>query len=262
MTTATTKKSYSPHYQCYIWAVYLWGYSVSGYTPLLERPLNAITAMMNGYPSKWQPTSNGITMQRARMLLPLAWLIRVNDTELHRQWLMAVFNGLKKRQQECGAIQEEISAEGWAGSARTPTNTDYGTFEAPLNQNNSDPVSDLLYTSNFALLGLHEAAAVTNNPDIQKAENNLAEFLVRCQSQSDAHPELSGAFFRAFDWKKWEVWASDADIGWGAWSIETGWTQSWIATIFGLRQLKISLWDIAKRVDAKQDFAEWIPYFF
>ena len=31
-----------------------------------------------------------------------------------------------------------------------------GTFEAPLNQQNDDPVSDFLYTSNFALLGLHE----------------------------------------------------------------------------------------------------------
>lgn len=31
-----------------------------------------------------------------------------------------------------------------------------GTFEAPLNHDNDDPVSDFLYTSNFALLGLHE----------------------------------------------------------------------------------------------------------
>ena len=30
-------------------------------------------------------------------------------------------------------------------------------LKAPLNQENTDPVSDFLYTSNFALLGLHEA---------------------------------------------------------------------------------------------------------
>ena len=40
-------------------------------------------------------------------------------------------------------------------STRTPTNSNYGTFEAPLNQENGDPVSDLLYTTNFALLGMH-----------------------------------------------------------------------------------------------------------
>ena len=37
-----------------------------------------------------------------------------------------------------------------------------GTFEAPLNQANDDPVSDFLYTSNFALLGLHEVSATAN----------------------------------------------------------------------------------------------------
>jgi hypothetical protein len=36
-----------------------------------------------------------------------------------------------------------------------------GTFEAPLNQFNDDPVSDFLYTSNFALLGLHEVRRKT-----------------------------------------------------------------------------------------------------
>ena len=40
-----------------------------------------------------------------------------------------------------------------------PNNENYGTFEAPLNQENSDPVSDMLYTTNFAIIGLHEAAA-------------------------------------------------------------------------------------------------------
>ena len=47
--------------------------------------------------SKWQATSNGITMQRARMLLPLAWLVRVDDTPLHRQWLGEVAAGLIAR---------------------------------------------------------------------------------------------------------------------------------------------------------------------
>ena len=46
--------------------------------------------MMNNYPTKWVPTSNGIGMQRARILLPLAFLVRANDTKLHRQWLQTV----------------------------------------------------------------------------------------------------------------------------------------------------------------------------
>ena len=87
---AEGKPSYSPHYQSYIWAVYLWAYSSSGYTPLLQRAQNALSIMMNNYPTKWVPTANGIGMQRARILLPLAFLVRANDTKLHRQWLQTV----------------------------------------------------------------------------------------------------------------------------------------------------------------------------
>ena len=55
------------------------------------------------------------------------------------------------------------------------------------------------------------------------------------QARSTEHPELDGAFMRAFDYEKWENWASDADVGWGAWSVESGWTQSWITTVLGMR---------------------------
>jgi len=35
---------------------------------------------------------------------------------------------------------QELSHPGWGGSTRVPNNADYGTFEAPLNQANDDPV--------------------------------------------------------------------------------------------------------------------------
>ena len=85
-----------------------------------------------------------------------------------------------------------------------------GTFEAPLNQGNDDPVSDFLYTSNFALLGLHEAAGALNDPAIKAEEDKLSDYIIRLQARSTEHPDLDGAFFRAFDYKKWEAWASGA----------------------------------------------------
>jgi hypothetical protein len=222
--------------------------------------------MMLHYPSRWQPTSNGITMQRARMLLPLAWLVRVNDTAQHRAWLSTVADGLLARQRPCGAIQEEVSAAGWGGTTRVPNNQDYGTFEAPLNQANTDPVSDLLYTSNFALLGLHEAAAATQNVTLRAAEDRLAQFLVRIQAKSDVdqHPEMAGAYMRGFDFDRWEVWASDADVGWGAWSVETGWTQSWISIVLGLRQLNTTLWEASQPAAAAvgDEIRSMAPLFF
>eukprot|EP00040_Diaphanoeca_grandis_P026893 m.151655 g.151655 ORF g.151655 m.151655 type:complete len:876 (+) comp30772_c0_seq2:72-2699(+) len=257
---------FSPHYQSYIWAVYLWGYSVSGFQPLYDRAAAALTNMMENYPTRWVPTANGIAMQRARIILPLAWLVRVNASALHVQWLNTAIDGFMTRSYCEGTwctFKEELSHPGWGGSTRVPNNDDYGTFEAPLNQANDDPVSDFLYTTNFALLGLHEAAAATNNQTVQAIANRLAEFIVRIQARSTEHPKLDGAFFRAFDYVKWEAWASDADIGWGAWSVESGWTQSWITTVLGLRQLNTSLWDVSQTIKGIDvDFEAWIPTMF
>ena len=42
--------------------------------------------------------SNGIAMQRARIILPLAFLVRANDTAEHRQWLQTAVDGFLTRQ--------------------------------------------------------------------------------------------------------------------------------------------------------------------
>src|SRR5690554_1282344 len=102
----------------------------------------------------------------------------------------------------------------------------------------------MLYTVGFTFLGLHEAAAATGEHFYSDAENKLAEFLCRIQIQSETHPELDGAWFRAFNFNRWEYWASNGDAGWGAWCIESGWSQSWITALFALRQMSTSLWDI------------------
>ena len=104
----------------------------------------------------------------------------------------------------------------------------------------------MLYTVGFAFLGLNEASAATGEPYYRDAGDRLAGFLCRIQIRSDIHPELDGGWFRAFDINRWEFWASNADAGWGAWCIESGWSQSWITAVMALRQLKTSLWDISR----------------
>ncbi len=115
----------------------------------------------------------------------------------------------------------------------------------------------MLYTSNFALVGLHEAAAATGERLYREAGDRLAAFLCRIQVRSETHPELDGGWFRAFDFRRWDYWASNADEGWGAWSIESGWTQAWITSVLALRQMGTSLWEltagsrIAENLDAQ-----------
>lgn len=112
-------------------------------------------------------------------------------------------------------------------------------------QTNGEPACDLLYTLNSGFLGLHEAAAATGDAALRKAEDRLAAFLCRIQTQSQLRPELDGTWFRAFDFGRWDYWASNADAGWGAWSVETGWVQGWIVTTLALRQLHTTLWDLS-----------------
>ncbi len=247
--------SYSPHYQASLWACYLWAYQQTGFDLFLTRAKTAIRMTMDAYPGQWKWT-NGIQQERAKMLLPLAWLVRIDDTAEHRGWLQKIAGDLIANQAACGAIPEQIGESGKGGFPPPATNEAYGTAEAPLIQTNDDGVSDLLYTSNFALLGLHEAAAATGDKWYLDAENKLAKFLCRIQIRSEKHPELDGGWFRAFDFNRWEYWASNADAGWGAWSIESGWTQSWITTTLGLRQLNESLWDYTKKSNIKRNFDE------
>ena len=179
------------------------------------------------------------------MLLPLAWLVRLEDTREHRAWLRHIAGELLALQDPCGAIREEVGSEGLGSYAPPASNEAYGTSEAPLIQRNGDPLCDLLYTSNFAFVGLHEAAAATGDGFYREAADRLAAFLCRIQVQSGAHPYLDGAWLRGFDYELWVYWASSSDQGWGAWCVESGWTNAWVAAVLGLRLAGQSLWDLS-----------------
>jgi len=233
----------APHYQAYLWACFLWAYQHTGDELFYTRAENAIRKTMENYPENWSWT-NGMSQEIARMLLPLAWLVCVKDTSEHRQWLHRMTLDLIALQQPCGAIREKLGQPGKGMYPPPASNQDYGGTEASLIQQNNDPVCDLLYTTNFAFLGLHEAAAATGESTYLEAEDKLAEFLCRIQVSSQSHPELAGTWFRAFDFQRWEYWGSDADAGWGAWCAMTGWIHSWITSVLAMRQLNTNLWDL------------------
>ena len=234
-----------PHYESWMWACYLWLYDKTGYKPLLQKAKEAIRLTMEAYPDKWKWT-NGIQQERARMILPLAWLVRIENTEEHRHWLDEVVEKLLSNQMECGAIREELGGAG-GSYGRTASNKAYGLREAPLIFENGDPVADMLYTSNFAFFSLNEAAHATGNEKYKIAVDKLSDFLTRIQIKSSRHKDLDGGWFRAFDYNRWDYWASNADIGWGAWSTLTGWIQSWIVSTQLLVERDNSYWELTKK---------------
>jgi hypothetical protein len=252
---------YAPHYEAYLWACHLWAYHKTRYQPFLERATKAIRMTMAAYPGEWKWT-NGIQQERARMLLPLAWLVRIEDTAEHREWLRRIASEILRVQDASGAIREELGDAGKGAYGPPRSNEEYGKSEATLMQQNGDPLADMLYTSNFAFLGLHKAAAATGEPLYIDASRKLAEFFVRIQVRSESHPELDGWWYRAFEFKRWEYWASNADAGWGAWSTESGWTQAWITAVLGMRQRNTSLWDLTSSSKIGRRLDQLVPVLF
>lgn len=231
----------APHFESYLWACNLWAYHQTNHKPFLDSTKNAIKMTMAVYPNGWRWND---AIERARMLLCLAWLVRVEDTTEHRGWLKTVADDLLAHQQPGGALPEFMAGTG-AGHYFVPaSNEAYGTGETPLFQKDGDPVTDQLYTTGFALLGLHEAAAATGDARLKQAEDRLAGYLCRIQVRSKEHPYLNGTWFRAFDYKRWDYWASSADAGWGAWSAESGWGPAWITSVLGLRLMGKTVWDL------------------
>lgn len=233
-----------PHFESWMWACYLWLYAQTGYEPLLDRTKTAISTTMKAYPEQWLWGSSMQT-QRVRMLLPLAWLVRVADNAEHRAWLDLMFREVLRYQDESGALQEEIG-KGKGHFRMLTKNEDYGTDESSLIFKNGEDIACMLYTCNFAVFGMNEAAKATGDERYAEATAKLAEFLLRVQVKSDRHPDLDGAWFRAFDYGRWDYWASNSDWGWGAWCTLTGWIQSWIVTTQAQLERDESLWDIAK----------------
>ena len=117
--------SYSPHFQANMWACYLWAYQQTGFDLFLKRAKTAIGMTMAAYPDKWIWT-NGIQQERAKMLLPLAWLVRVDDTPEHRDGCDKIANDLLASQDKCGAIREEIGEAGKGSFPPPSSNEAYG----------------------------------------------------------------------------------------------------------------------------------------
>lgn len=241
-----------PHYEAWLWACYIWLYDKTGHEPLLSKAKEAIAITMGKYPNwKW---TNGIQQEYARMILPLAWLVRVENTKEHRAWLHLVCNKLLEDLTKDGAIREKLGKAGFGRYERIASNAEYGSKEAPLISTNGDPVTDLLYTLNFAFFSLNEAAAATGEDKYQEATARIADFMLRAQVNSPRHKDLNGAWFRAFDYQRWDYWASNADSGWGPWGTLTGWTQSWIVNGLILKKQNENLWDNSKRSYQAADF--------
>ena len=258
-----TPVNYSAHFEAIPWACYLWAYARTGYRPLLERTKIGIRLMMAAYErtvdpgisdkaNEWRWT-NGMQQERAKMILPLAWLVRIEPTTEHFSWLDRIIGDLAAYiDPQTGALADRFGdpCEGRGLYGPFTENAQYGKHESPVIQQNGDPCSDSLYTASFAMMALLEAEkAVEAMGDRERAmrygahRRALCDYHVRIQQKSTVHKEFDGVWFRGFDFEKWETYGSDGDAGWGIWCVETGWSQAWISATLSLSAMGSSIWE-------------------
>ena len=241
-----------PHYQAWHWAFNLELYALSGDRRFLDSAKAAIDEANRLFPDfYWQ---NGATGDWARVLLPYAMLVEVDDTPEHREWLDKVASFYIDKMNEFGIVPEVMGKRELGHYPAPASNADYGVAECTLIQFNGDPACDLLYSLNYAFPGMHEAYMATGNERYKAACDKMADFFCRVQAHSTAQPYLDGAWLHGFDFQLWEFFSSASDSGWGPWCVETGWTNSWIATTMALRQLNRPLLSV-KAADVYRELA-------
>jgi len=204
----------APHVVNLPLASLLVAYRLTGEERYLQIAERGIRTLMRIYPDWHIVTSR--TCEHGRMLLPLALLYDTTHSPEHRQWLDAVASYLIGKQAPCGAMQE------WDG-CNPSSNDAFGTGENSIFQENGDPISDQLYGTGFALLHLGLAAQITGDARLQQAYQRLGDYLTRIQ-MTDPEPLYNGTWLRAFDYARWEYFGSSADVGWGPYCAETGWS--------------------------------------
>ena len=247
---------YRPHSQGWMFAGFLAAWYWTGYDEFRTKAELGIRNLMAKFPDEiiW---TNGISQEYARMLLPLAMLVRISDTPENRAMLEKVWEHFSPLLEENGAVRELVGLRERGMYPAPDSNEKYGTTEAPLIQENGDNCCDLLYTLNFAYPGLCEAAVLDKK--YQEAADRVENFLLRIQTRSAEHPELDGVWLRGYDWELGEYWGSSADTGWGAWCIESGWTNSIIASTMYLRSKGRSWLDVLTPLRGKEALTKVLP---
>jgi len=242
------RTNYSPHYVSYIWAVFLIIYKMTGDKELLDITKKGIYNMMDKYPSNWIWT-NGIMAEVSRMMLPLALLYKYDKDIKTKKYLETMFDVIYEQTNDYGCMIEKMILLENGKYPPPKSNEDYGKTEAPIIQEDGDKACDLLYSQNFAYLGLNEAYHATRDIKYKKLYDEMTAFLVKIQTKSIDHKNLDGMWMRSFDSDMWEYFGSGADTGWAAYCGETGWTNSWINIAMNLGLNNKSLTDYINKSD-------------
>lgn len=213
-------KTPSAHYNAYYAAALLLGGFLLKRDDFCALGGKCLETIMASYPHTMREVSE--TEEMARLILPLAMKFFVTKAPGDLALLDKVAGDLEKVVHPCGGYQE------W-DTGYLANNARKFNAESALLHNNGDPVADLLYSNNWLPMAFIQAHFITGDKRYKDRFNRVSTFLANAQLRSD-NPLLHGAWARGLDMAKMEVAGSNNDVGWGPWSVESGWSVAEIAS--------------------------------
>ncbi|WP_129721271.1 hypothetical protein [Xylanivirga thermophila] len=204
----------SAHYNGYYLASLLLTYRLTGIQRFRDVGIRGMESIIKVYPNTVREHSQ--TQELCRLVLPSAFLYWITGEDAHREFLYRVVNDLEQYRHSSGSYLE------WDEGYKATLSKNEGG-ECSLLIENGDPVVDMLYSINWLPMAFMQAYFITGDSYFKDLWKNISKFMMDAQISSSDN-KLNGGWARGLDVELMEVFASPYDVGWGPWSIESGWT--------------------------------------
>ena len=236
--------SYSPHFQATMWACYLWAYRQTGFALFLaagedrDRDDDGRLSRSLGVDQR-HPAGAG---QDAAA----AGVAGARGGHARAPRLAAAHRGGPAGRPGCRAGRSARRSASRARADFPPpaSNEAYGTAETPVDpiQRRRRPAT-CSTPRNFAFLALHEAAAATATRSTARRKTEAGRVPLPHPDPQRKPPGTGRRLVPGLRLPALGVLGLQRRRGVGRWSIESGWTQSWIMSVLALRQMKTSMWE-------------------
>ena len=161
-----------------------------------------------------------ITGFLASIIMPLAICYHITQSDEDKELLYTAAKELENYRHHSGGYVEWYKG---AGDAPPPVIGGEGSI---LTQNGI-PIVDNLYTVNWLSVGFVQAYLVTGDEYFMDLWRDIVKYYKNTQIVSK-NPQINGAWARGNDRELGEIYGIPNDIGWGPWSIESGWSMGQI----------------------------------
>lgn len=227
----STAASMNPHFEAIVHAAFIQAYYVSNDEKFLQAAhKGSLTLLENKENLKFMYSK---TAGYSRFLLSLSQVYALTKDESIRKGLYEVIEYLSAQQHDLGGIEESDN----------PDPERYGTEDTGVFRMNEEGIADQLYTNNFLVMNAWEAWKATRDSAIHDFHERLVDFISTIQISSP-RKEFDGGWMRSFHLERGEYFGNNGDTGWGAYVIESGWTNAVILSGLLLKEMNQSLLDL------------------